>query len=86
MNEYFTKENNIDEWFWDNGPNRHDQDIMIVCEYNGDRYCLEKLETNKYGSFSFSAKQLNELLTKVNEWTKKLGQECFLVGRCGGDY
>jgi hypothetical protein len=83
-NNYFIEENNI--WNWDNDASRHDQDIMIVCDYEGEPYCLEKIETNKYGRFRFTNEQLTKLMNKVSKWQMIVNRPCYVMGRCGENY
>lgn len=86
MTEYLTKENNIENMIDDFGPNRHDQEIMIICAYEGDYYCLEKIQTNKYGGFTFNEEAIKSLLSKVQKWTEITKTPCLLAGRCFGNY
>ena len=81
---YFTPDNCIDDW--EDFPNRHDQTIMLVAQDNGKTYCLEELETNKYGGFSFGVPQLEAINAKLRDWMLKLKRPVWLKGKCGENY
>lgn len=67
-------------------PCRHDLDIMIVTKIDGKVYLLEKLDSRKYGGFTYSNKDLEYLIFQLRVWKLKLGRDCYILGECGECY